>query len=434
MKSLLKKLVIFILTWEARLVLKRYRPKIIAITGSVGKTGTKDAIYSVLAGHFHVRKSERSFNSDFGVPLTILGLRLFSAKPILWLRNIYKGLGTIVKRSNYPEWLVVEVGAGEPGDIKRFGKLLKPDAVVVTRLAKVPVHVEFFSSPEEVMREKGHLVSSLKDSGLLVLNADDQDVLNLREYKRISKLVSFGLSDKADFQASNFEIFYEEANGRIVPRGFSFKMNYGGNSVPIAVRGAVGRHQAYPVAAALAVGQSLGLNMVEMAEALKKYEPPRGRMKIVEGEKLTTLIDDTYNASPVAAKEALLTLREIKTSGRRIAVMGDMLELGKYSHEEHKKIGKLAKEFCDILVTVGFRSRGMAEGALESGMDEKNIFQFDMAGEAGKFVETIIKEGDIILVKGSQGMRMEKIVEEIMAHPEDKEKLLVRQEREWLGK
>ncbi|MDO8590711.1 MAG: cyanophycin synthetase, partial [bacterium] len=163
----------------------------------------------------------------------------------------------------------------------------------------------------------------------------------------------------------------------------------------------------------------------------------------------TTVIDDTYNSSPVAVAEALRTLAEVKVDaspsaqdlaqddpearprGRKIAVLGDMLELGKYSIKAHEKAGKEAVGAADILVTVGLRARDIAMGALDNGMDEKNIFQFDDTKEAGKHVETIMAEGDIVLVKGSQGMRMERIVEEIMAHPEDKDILLVRQEEEW---
>ena len=154
-------------------------------------------------------------------------------------------------------------------------------------------------------------------------------------------------------------------------------------------------------------------------------------MNIIEGNRNSVIIDDTYNSSPVALNEALETLKTLDKVRYKIAVLGDMLELGKFTTEEHKKAGKKVADIADILVTVGLRSQSIAEGALDAGMSEKNIFQFENSREAGKFVDSILEAGDIVLVKGSQGTRMEKTVEEIMAHPEDKEKLLVRQDPDW---
>ncbi|MDO8625919.1 MAG: UDP-N-acetylmuramoyl-tripeptide--D-alanyl-D-alanine ligase, partial [Candidatus Magasanikbacteria bacterium] len=389
MKSFLKKIVIIILTWEARLVLARHKPKIVAITGSVGKTSTKDALHAVLAEHFRVRKSEKSYNGNMGIPLTILGRPSAGGKIFFWIRNILSGFWLIFFATNYPEWLVVEVGAGEPGDIKRFGKLLSPDAVVVTRLAKVPVHVEFFKSPEEIIKEKGYLVKALKDGGVLLLNSDDKDVLDLREMKRQCQLITFGITEPADFQASNPDITYAKTTHGAVPSGVTFKVNHNGNSVPINLQGRLGRQHIYPALTALAFGDSLGLNLVGMADSVAAYTPPPGRMRMIEGVKFTTVIDDTYNSSPVAVAEALRTLAEVKVDaspsaqdlaqgdpearprGRKIAVLGDMLELGKYSIKAHEKAGKETVGATDILVTVGLRARDIAMGALDNGMDEK---------------------------------------------------------------
>ena len=312
-----------------------------------------------------------------------------------------------------------------------MAKWLIPEAVVVTRLSEVPVHVEFFKSPKEIIKEKGFLVQALEDHGTLFLNSDDRDVMGMREMKRQCRLVTFGIEERADFQASNLEIVYEKNSHGAVPSGITFKVNHNGNSVPISLRGALGRQHVYPALAALAFGESLGLNIVGMAESVMVYTTPPGRMRIIAGVKHTTIIDDTYNSSPVAVTEALRTLGEVKTSARKIAVFGDMLELGKYSAKAHEKAGKETVGVADILITVGIRARDIAIGALDNGMDEKNIFQFDGVAEAGKFVEGILVEGDIVLVKGSQGMRLELIVEEIMAEPERAGELLVRQGHEW---
>jgi len=449
MKSFFKKIIVSILTLEARAVLRKYKPKIVAITGSVGKTSTKDAVYAILSSHFYTRKSYKSFNSEIGVPLTILGLPNGWNNPILWLRNIFRGFLLCIPSTsyrllttNYPDWLVLEVGADRPGDIENLSKWLKPDAAIVTRFGKVPVHVEFFPSQQEVIREKSFLVQALKDGGTLFLNNDDEDVRAMEKIKRTSSVVSWGIESEVDFQASNFEFAYEEKDDKEVPSGIMFRVNYKGNSVPITVSGTLGRQQVYPVLAALAFGGSMGFNMVEMSEIMAGHKTAPGRMRLLQGVKHTTIIDDTYNSSPVALKEALRALKEIelknkpraKLKAKKIAVLGDMLELGKYSGEEHQKAGAEAKESCDILVTVGVRARNIALGAMSNGMDEKNIFQFDTSTEASKPVEDLLKEGDIVLVKGSQGVRMEKIVEEIMAYPEQKEELLVRQEAEWQRK
>lgn len=455
MKTFIKKIVVAILTWEARLALKKYKPRVIAITGSVGKTSTKDALFSVHNHHFYTRKSEKSFNSELGLPLSILGLPNGWNNPFLWLRNIFRGLLLCIpipytlNPKPFPYLLILEVGADRPGDIEKVSNWLSPDIVIITRFGKVPVHVEFFKSREDVIREKCFLVKALKSGGLLLLNNDDEDVRELRDMRRDALVTTWSIEHESDFQASNFEIAYEpDSDNELKPAGIMFKVNHAGNSIPIHISGTLGRQQVYPVLAALATGDALGLNMVSMAGSLKEHRSPAGRMRIIDGVKHTTVIDDSYNSSPVAATAALETLREVKNSnspstqglaqgdpsksrGRKIAVLGDMLQLGKQSVKEHVRIGKEAWECADILVTVGILARDIAKGALENGMDEKNIFQFDTSAEAAKPVEDLLAAGDVVLVKGSQASRMEKIVEEIMAHPENKEKLLVRQEAGW---
>jgi UDP-N-acetylmuramoyl-tripeptide--D-alanyl-D-alanine ligase len=431
MKTFLQNLVVYIITLEARAVLRKYNPKIVAVTGSVGKTSTKDAIFKVLSEFFYVRKSEKSFNSEIGVPLAILGLRNGWSNPFVWLENIIKGFMLVIFPDHYPKWLVLEIGADRPNDIAKICRWVKPDIAVVTRFGDIPVHVEFFDSIEELIKEKRKLVEALKENGILILNRDDEKAMSFANFGRQAKLMTYGAEGGADFCASNYEICYQKIGRRQLPSGIAFKINYAGNCVPIKIEGALGKQHLYPILASLSVGASQGLNLVKMAEALADYVTPPGRMKIIKGLKNTTIIDDTYNSSPVALCEALKTLGQIKGSGRKIAVIGDMLELGKYSADEHEKAGKLAAEKADILFTVGVRSRMVAEGAISNGMDEKNVFQLDSSLEAGKQIELFIKEGDIILVKGSQGVRMEKAVEEIMAEPEKKEDLLVRQDKEW---
>lgn len=432
MKQFFKSFVVAVLTFEAKLVLKKYKPKVIAVTGNVGKTSAKDALYALLAGFFHTRKSEKSFNSDVGVPLSILGCPNGWNNPFVWLRNFWRGALIIIFRTKYPDMLVLEVGADRPGDIKRVAEWLRPDVVVVTRMSKVPVHIEFFRDAAELAKEKSFLVSALRDGGLLVLNADDAGVMAFADAKRDRRLITFGIEPGADFFASHIEVAYKKAKGEgAVPSGMAFRVNRADSSVPVRIGGSLGRTHVYPVLSAFAVGGGIGLDLADMGEKFSEYAGPNGRMKILGGVKQTTLIDDTYNSSPLAAEEALSALGGLVRTGKKIAVLGDMLELGKHSVAEHKKLGSRAAAIADVLVTVGLRARGIAEGALDAGLNEGKIFQFDEAREAGAFLENILAPGDVVLVKGSQGVRMERFVEEVMAHPEDKEKLLVRQDLEW---
>ncbi|MDO8572942.1 MAG: UDP-N-acetylmuramoyl-tripeptide--D-alanyl-D-alanine ligase [bacterium] len=426
-KSIAKKIIVVIITLEARLVIKKYKPKIIAITGSVGKTSTKDAVYEVIATSFIARKSEKSFNSEIGIPLTILGVSNAWGNPLLWAKNILSGLALILLRKHYPQWLVLEVGLEKPGDIRDVTKWLTPDIVIMTKFSDVPVHVEFFSSPAALMEEKAALVDVLKKEGLLVLNYDDEKVLALKQ-KSKSAVFTFGFSDEATIRASHDEIEYDKEGN---PEGTIFKVNHDGTAVPAHLPGTVGRQYIYSVLAALCVGSFLKINMITMVEAVAKFKTPNGRSRVIKGVKNTYIIDDTYNSSPIAVEAAIATLSQFKTKGRKIAVLGDMLELGKYAVTEHKRIGTLAGGVCNTLLCIGVRARYFAEGAEIGGLSEKNIFQFDDTKEAGKFLELFIKDSDVILVKGSQSMRMERIVEEIMAHPEEKGELLVRQEEEW---
>lgn len=433
MKYLLKNIIAAILQFEARLVIKRYKPKIVAVTGSVGKTTTKDAIYAVLSSRYYVRKSEKSFNSEIGVPLAILGLPNAWSRPLMWLLNFWRGFAIIFSNKRYPQWLVLEVGADRPGDIHRITRWLKPDITVVTRLAKVPAHIEFFKSVEQLIEEKAALASALKPDGTLLVNGDDEDALRIAR-KTDRAAIAYGFSSHASVKATYPRIVYRKLGGVNVPAGITFKIDTNGSHIPITVHGVLGSQHIYPALAAVTAGSLAGINMVTMSEALSAYEPPRGRMGLVEGVKQSMIIDDTYNSSPIALAEALLTLKAVKTRKRRIAVIGDMLEIGEYTSGEHKNAGYMAADICDVLITVGVRARYAAEGALAGGLSETCIFQYEDAKNAGDKLQHILDRGDIALVKGSQGMRMERVVEEVMAHPELKRKLLVRQEAEWLRK
>lgn len=418
-----------ILQLEAALVVRRYEPKVVAITGSVGKTSTKDAIYSVVASRAYARKSEKSFNSELGLPLTILGRPNAWNNPFRWAENIIDGLFLILRRGKYPEWLVLEVGADRPGDISSVATWLPVDIAVITRLPEVPVHVEFFDSPQAVVEEKASLIKALKKNGTLVLYGDDERTARLNERAEGKKIITFGFSPEADVRASNLRAVFEEGV-HPMPIGMTATIEAAGDSAPIEVLGTAGAHALLPALAGVAVGRALERPLIDILEALKGYTPPPGRMHLIRGIKETTIIDDTYNSSPAAASAALESLQQL-AKGRKIAVMGDMLELGRYSVAEHKKVGAAAAACADMLITVGLRAHDIAQGALDSGMRDEQILQYDDAKRAGEELQNVLKKGDTILIKGSQGMRLERVVEELMQEPERAKELLVRQDEEW---
>ncbi len=440
--NLIKTIIIYILTIESRMILSKYKPFIVAVTGSVGKTSTKDAIYSVLKNQGgYVRKSEKSMNSDIGLPLTIIGVPTAWRSVSGWLRNMRAGFGLILFRKEYPDCLVLELGADHPGDIRTPARWLRPDIAVITRVSKTPVHVEFFPSPEDVFEEKASLATSVKKSGTVVLFADDDKVLSIRDRLTGSgaRVISFGTQEKADVRGANAKAVYA-ANpvsampSLALPTGFSFDLTIGGATKPVSVLSIIGSTYQYPLLAAAAVGVARGMDIDRIATALDSYDAPKGRMNVLPGINESAIIDDTYNSSPDAAESALETLRGLACSGSKIAVLGDMMELGKYSSDEHRRIGREAARSCDVLVTVGQRSRATADEAVKAGMRPTQVHAYDSAADVMADNIPVVAAGDIILVKGSQSVRMERIVKALLRQPNLADTLLVRQEKEWLLK
>lgn len=429
MYSFLRKIVVALLTWEAQLVLRRHQPKIIAVTGSAGKTTTKDAIFCVLSesGRF-IRKSEKSYNSELGVPLTILGLESGWGSPVRWIINIVKGAIAVLSSAPYPEWLVVEVGADRPGDIRSTARWLCPDIAVITSIPDIPVHVEFFHSPHALAQEKKRLAEHLKHDGMLIVNGDDMHTQRIyEEFKTVA--TSFGFGGHNAFVATDAGIQYEEKR----PVGMHFYVEHSGARIETSVYGALGKPRIYAALAALAVGEAAGVALEGAAHALANWAPPPGRMRILHGIRGSIILDDTYNSSPAAAFSALDTLKELKGVKKKVAVLGDMLELGRFSSEAHKQVGEHAKKCVDLLITVGFRAKTMSEAAFSIGMPEAQIRQYEQGESvrAGKEIENELDENTVVLIKGSQSMRMEKAVLEIMAEPDRAHDLLVRQDQNW---
>lgn len=418
MKKILEKtLYIF-----ARLILWRYKPKIIGITGSVGKTSAKEAVYTVLKKKFKVRRNIKNYNNEIGVPLTIIGSASGNKNPLLWLVIFLKALVMLVYWP-YPKILILEMGADKPGDIRYLTKLAPCHIGIITAIGKQPVHLEFFRNLEHLAREKAYIISHLNPSSWAIANIDDVVVKTVID-KTKAQLIATGISEEAQLKASDINYSLET--------GLNFKVRYEGNTVPFHIYNVLGLPQIYAALNAVAVGIIFKMNLVDISEALKEYAPPKGRLNIMTGIKETVIIDDSYNSSPMACQHALEILSRIQASGRRIACLGNMEELGDNSRRAHRDIGRLAADLkIDMLFAVGEKAKDIAEAALEKNMNQENIFTFANSDEARKAVQNELHSGDVVLIKGSQSARMELITKEVMAEPLRAKELLIRQEQSW---
>ena len=423
-----KKLILLekILRSMAGVVLLRHKPKIIAITGSVGKTSTKAAVFAVLSSKFSVRENQKNYNNEIGIPLTIIGAESGGRNIFKWLWIFLKWI-FVITFADYPEILVLELGVDRPGDMKYFTSFIKPVLSVVTNVSLS--HIEFFKTVENIAKEKRVIVEVLDKDGFAVLNADDENTMKMSQNTH-AQIISFGLSSKAGINASHVVYNYQEEK----PEGISFKLNYEGKNMPIRLRNILAGHYVYAALVGVAAGIVFKMNLVEIAKSLENFRSPSGRMNLIKGIKNSFIIDDTYNASPMSTLAALDVLTELK-SKRKIAVLGDMLELGEMTEQGHREIGKrIFDSKMDIFVAVGERMKFAVAELIAHGFSAANIFQFDDPDTAAKKVQEILEENDFVLVKGSQGMRMEKVVEKILANSVEDRNLLCRQYGKWRNK
>ncbi|GAB4483311.1 MAG: UDP-N-acetylmuramoyl-tripeptide--D-alanyl-D-alanine ligase [Anaerolineae bacterium] len=346
----------------------------IGITGSVGKTTTKEALAALLAERFTTLKSEASYNNEIGLPLTVFGLR------------------------GVHERAVLEMGFYVPGEIALLCSIAPPRVGVVTMIA--PVHLERAGSMQAIVDGKAELVEALPPDGVAVLNGDDPLVMSMAKRTR-ARVVTFGLKRRADLRAT-------EIVGLGLD-GVRFRLHHTGESRVITLP-LPGRHNVMTALAAAAVGFVEGLTWDEVVRGLEKPRP-QIRLVPVEGPHGSTILDDTYNASPHSVIAALDLLHELP--GRHIAVLGDMLELGSYEAEGHQRVGEHAARTAEVLVTVGMRGRLIASAARKAGL--KDVTECSGAEEAAAHVRTLLSPGDRVLVKGSRAVGMERVVRLLLA-------------------
>lgn len=418
------------LKFLAKLILRKYKPHVVGITGSIGKTSTKEAVCTVLYGRFRVRASFKNYNNELGLPLTIIGYESAGRSLVGWFKVFVSAWKLILIRDkNYPEILVLEMGIDRPGDMAYLCSIVTPEVGIATAVSYS--HLEYFGSVANIKKEKQVLIENVNNYGLAVLNYDNELT---REMASVShaKVITYGLKEGADLLAQ--DISYNFSKGDYDLSGLHLKMGYNGSIVPVFMKNVLSEPAIYAALAGAAVGLHFNMNLVEVAGALNDFNLPHGRMNLLPGINHTFIIDDTYNSSPEACLAALDVLGNIRISeeGKKYAVLGDMMEIGDYTEEGHNLVGtKVASSNINYLVAVGERAKFIVNGAVTAGLKEENIFHFDNINEANEFLKSKLNHGDVILVKGSQFMRMEKIVKFIMAEPERASELLVRQSSEW---
>ena len=358
-------------TWSALYALashalRRVQPLVVAVTGSNGKTSTKEMIAAILAQHFNVHKTEGNLNTETGVPLTILSLE------------------------SHHSALVLEMGMQRPGDIGRLAGLAKPAIGVITNVGIV--HIEFFNSREELARSKGELVAALPEEGLAVLNADN-DFYPLLAQMTSARVASFG-NDRGDYRVEGFQPI-EGGGSQFTVRGVEVRLAM------------AGRHQALNAAAALAAGDFAGVSVEAGSNSLAGVKVEH-RLEEIPTPGGYSIIDDAYNASPESMIAAFDALAESRRDGRLLAVLGEMRELGSLSEESHRRVGERAAEVFDAVCVVdGERAKPMAQAAGAELVP-------DGAG-AADWVRRNATAGDRVLVKASHGVRLDELVKDLTA-------------------
>ncbi len=363
----------------ASLIRKRLTARVVGISGSAGKTSTKDILASITRESFKTVASERNENNEIGVPLTITKAQLDT------------------------EVLLVEMGMRGLGQIASLAAIAQPDIGVITNIGQA--HIGLLETAQKIAQAKSELVQALPESGYAVLNADDKWLSYLLD-KTKAGVVTFGLSREADYSATEIG-FDDMANPswRLVTRG---KL---GPKLRLPVPG---RHNVANALAAIAVADILGVDERAIVSGLKKAKLSEMRLNVKQSSRGFTIIDDVYNANPVSVAEALEITAMIKARGKRLAVLGPMTELGQAAAQAHKEVGRKVAEFhIDKLVAVGDVTAAVVESAIENGLAEKDIQWFESKEAATKWLKSNLLPGDIVLIKGSRIAGLEYVVEEL---------------------
>ncbi|MFA6437616.1 MAG: UDP-N-acetylmuramoyl-tripeptide--D-alanyl-D-alanine ligase [Candidatus Paceibacterota bacterium] len=413
---MLRKTLKHILRVSCKLAILRYKPFIIAITGNTGKTSTKEAVFLILKEKFFsVGKTRENFNTDIGVPLSILGLSDAKRNILGWARNFILILKTITfGEKSFPKYLVLELAADKPGEIEYFVRFLPINIGIVTAIGENPVHLQFFPSKESLINEKSWLVRGVKDGGV-ILNYDDKDVLEMKSFiKKGVEISTYGKNDNAQVRFKIDDFFYNQETGSYIT---NVEFKYEKFTKRASFNNLLGDGYIYAVCAAVCFGLKIGNSLDKSIRILQeKFHSLPGRMSVISSRKKFTIIDDTYNASPLSYVNALNAVEVINVNNRKskkILVLGDMSELGKETNDIHSKILKKAIGIGDKLILIGDsmhlaskKNRNKTKKNLK-----QEIYLEKNSTNAFERLLKIASKDDIVLVKGSHRMDMSKVVE-----------------------
>ena len=360
-----------------------YRDKfnipVVGITGSVGKTSTKGMIASVMNQEFNTLKTESNYNNEVGVPLTLFRL------------------------NDDHEAAVIEMGMSGFGEISRLSSIVKPDTAVVTNIGIS--HIEHLGSQEGILKAKMEILDGLSIDGAIILNGDDP-LLWSKNGELEYETLYFGIENKAcDVVATDIKLYSSGSEFTVRIDGVDYKFE---TNVP-------GEHHIYNALAAILVGYRYNISIENMQKGVHDFAPEGMRQAQKKYDEFT-VINDCYNACPDSMESGMgvlaLTANESKSDSRRVACLGDMLELGDAAPEAHYKVGLMCVDKnIDCLITIGEMAKNISRGAIDGGMNPDDIYEFDTGAEAIDKLSSIIRNGDVIWIKGSRGMRLEKIVE-----------------------
>lgn len=353
-----------------------YDIPVVAVTGSVGKTSTKDMIASVVSTEYQVQKTEGNYNNHIGVPLTILGLKEHTA-------------------------LVVEMGMNHFGELSVLTNIAKPTVCVITNVGTA--HIGNLGSRENILKAKLEILEGLSQNGTVIINNDNDLLHKWKEENNTYKVLDFGIENQSKQMAEDIKL---EEYGSVFTTNIDNKKTQ--VNVPVS-----GIHFVYNALCAICVGETLHISKENILKGIREFKLTKNRMEITQNSNGVKIINDCYNANFDSMKASIEALSRMKAK-RKIALLGDMLELGEYSKELHEKVGKeVAKNKIDILITVGKESKNIVKQAMIEGMKKDQIYELENIEEAINLIKEQSKKGDAILLKASNGMNFKKIVEEI---------------------
>lgn len=397
-----KKIRAILITWPqsyfAAKLIKRYRPIVIGITGSTGKTTTKYFVDEILKHKYSTRKTPGNDNFH-GVFSTVLGVN-----PIHSLMGLILSIPKIVNKTfredkNYPEILVIEYGTSSRGTLSYLISKITPTLSIITNVGKA--HLKYFKNIKAVANEKTSLVKCLDTNNYALLNYDDNIVRSMGKYTK-AKVLFYGFNEGADIWAKDVDVSVT---------GVNFKIGYKNQSNTIFIPGIHARNSIYSIMAAVSVGLIYKMEFKEICNILPKLKINKGRGNIVYGINNSILIDDGYNSNPKSCHDSLINFKELGAGRHKIAVLGDMLELGNYSEQEHRKVGRLAVKIADAIICLGENSKFIYQEALQHNFPEEKIYWTNNIIEVSDILFKMIKNKSIILVKGSNKMNMLSIVD-----------------------